>query len=185
MIVGSGRFGFGRRHHVSQFAGFFASLLCFVFLACGGAGDSSASDAEQPDPPAQLEPSSERDVAVPTLPAGFTEADYEEGREAYHGPGLCFSCHAPNGRGGFLGPDLTDGEWFNISRSVDEIAGIIAGGVSEPFDYPEPMPAMGGSELGAQAIRNLALYVWTLSAEAADAGSTDGPQATRPSGDAP
>lgn len=121
-------------------------------LACGGAGEPSESagtiDASAP---------------VIALPPGFTQAQLDDGREAYHGVGLCFSCHAPNGRGGFLGPDLTDAEWFHIDGSVVQIAGIIAGGVATPVGYPEPMPAMGGSELSDTAIQNLALYVWTLS----------------------
>lgn len=97
------------------------------------------------------------------LPQGFTQEDFLAGQEVYSGAGLCFSCHAPNGRGGFLGPDLTDKEWVHIDGSIDQIAGIIAGGVGTPVGFPEPMPAMGGSELGDTAIRSLALYVWTLS----------------------
>lgn len=88
-----------------------------------------------------------------------------QGRSLFSGSGRCAVCHAPTGRGGSLGPNLTDDEWIWVDTSEairPQIAEIIRGGIPEPQQYPAPMPAMGGGNLTDAEIQALAAFVESL-----------------------
>ena len=99
-----------------------------------------------------------------TLAPGVTQEQFDEGRNLFAGSGGCQACHGPGGVGSMLGPDLTDGEWLHVSGpDLGELAGVIRSGVSQPQEFPGPMPPMGGASLNAQQIEALAAYVASLS----------------------
>ena len=84
------------------------------------------------------------------------------GRALFTGAGRCGVCHAPTGRGGSLGPNLTDDDWIWVDTSMDvrqQIAVIIRDGISEPRQFPAPMPAQGGGSLTEVQIQALAAFV--------------------------
>jgi mono/diheme cytochrome c family protein len=88
----------------------------------------------------------------------------QQGREVFHGAGLCFSCHGQNGVGGPLGPALNDTDWLNMTTgSLEEIEAIVRTGVSQPVQYPAPMPPMGGARLSDEQVRSVSTYVYEIS----------------------
>lgn len=100
--------------------------------------------------------------AQEALPEGVTTEMIEEGREVYTGPGLCSVCHGPEGRGGAIGPDLTDGEWLHGDGSYDDLVQRIFEGVPEPVEAAAVMPPRGGSRITDEQVRAVAAYVWWL-----------------------
>lgn len=98
------------------------------------------------------------------LAAGVTQEQFDQGEELFAGAGACQACHGANGSGSTLGPNLADDEWLNVSGpDVDELADVIRGGVSQPQQYPAPMPPMGGASLNEEQVQALAGYVASLS----------------------
>ena len=98
------------------------------------------------------------------LAPGVTQEQFDQGREAFSGAG-CGACHGPDGTGGQLAPDLTDGQWLHVSGpDLEELAGVIRNGVAQPVEHPAPMPAMGGANLTDEQIEAMAAYVASLSA---------------------
>lgn len=97
------------------------------------------------------------------LPEGVTPEMVEAGRKIYHGEGICFSCHMPDGVGGPLAPRLADDEWLHVDGSLEQIAQIITSGVPKPTMHPAPMPPKGGSGISDEGVREIAAYIWTLS----------------------
>lgn len=98
-----------------------------------------------------------------TPPAGATAADVEAGKTIFTATGNCFTCHGPAGEGTGLAPALNDGEWLNIDGSFAAIQQIINSGVSQPKQFPAPMPAKGGAALSEEQVRQVAAYVYSLS----------------------
>lgn len=107
-------------------------------------------------------------VVVPPqeLPEGVTPQMVEKGGELFAGRGICFSCHGPDGKGGPLAPDLTDGEWIHIDGSYQAIVTLVTAGVPQPKVHPAPMPPKGGSAITDEEVKAVAAYVWTLSHKA-------------------
>lgn len=87
------------------------------------------------------------------------------GRTLFAGAGRCGVCHAPTGRGGSLGPNLTDDDWIWVDPNMamrPQIAAIVRNGIAEPREYPAPMPAQGGGSLTEEQIQALAAFVESL-----------------------
>ncbi|HEV2148583.1 MAG TPA: cytochrome c [Longimicrobiaceae bacterium] len=100
-------------------------------------------------------------LVATNLPAGVTQEMVDEGQQLYGT--VCVACHGPGGTGSPAGPQLTDGQWLNISGSFEEIGGVIANGVPNPKQYPGVMPPRGGGNFDEAQIRALAAYVYALS----------------------
>jgi mono/diheme cytochrome c family protein len=129
----------------------------FVLTACPGDDPPADSPPVQPDRPTAEEP-----VAM-DLPEGVTQADYDQGRQLFTGQGGCAACHGPQATGTGLGPDLTDDTWLNVAEpTMDEMMRVIREGVSQPVQYPAPMPPMGGARLTDDQIHALAAYIMAL-----------------------
>jgi mono/diheme cytochrome c family protein len=138
------------------------ALLVAVVAGCPQQ-DSTPDPAARPAAPgAPATPAaSGPEVAVPE---GMDAQLVQQGREVYHGAGLCFTCHGQNGVGGPLGPALNDTEWINIATgSLAEIETVIRTGVSQPREYPAPMPAMGGAQLSSDQVSAVSAYVYAIS----------------------
>jgi mono/diheme cytochrome c family protein len=119
-----------------------------------------AAEAGRADggPAAGLRPAVAASAAVPELAAGVQP----NGKSIFERKGNCATCHGRNGRGTPLGPDLTDGEWLNITGTLEEIVAIVRSGVAEPATYPASMPPMGGARLSGEEIDAVARYVVSL-----------------------
>lgn len=101
--------------------------------------------------------------AASQLPEGVTPARIAEGGKLFKGPGLCFACHGPDGKGA-TGPDLTDTLWVQSTGTFLEIVQQIVTGV--PQDRSKSgvmMPPRGGGQLNDGQIKAVAAYVWSLS----------------------
>lgn len=143
-----------------------ATVAAIALSACGGdTTDDAADQPGTPDPATQgqVDGQAGGDVAA-DLPEGVTQEQYQEGRQLFTGQGACHACHGPQATGTQLAPDLTDGDWINVSgRNYDEIVELIKTGVPAPVEYPAPMPPMGGANLNDQQIDALAAYVVGIS----------------------
>lgn len=143
-----------------------AGMTAFA-VACGG-GDQAADQqpaeepAEQPEESAAEAGGQEMQESV-ELPEGVTMEMVTQGRTLFSGQGGCYACHGPDATGTQLAPDLTDGEWINVSgRNYDEIVSLIKTGVPQPLEHPGPMAPMGGANLSDAQIDALAAYVVSL-----------------------
>jgi len=125
---------------------FGAPLLCAMML--GGCASAGTSGAGAP-------------AAITITPEMIAE-----GRTLYTGAGRCGVCHGPMGRGGRLGPNLTDDTWIWVDTAQDfhtQVFNIIKNGVPEARQTAGGiMPAMGGGSLTDVQIHALAAYVATL-----------------------
>jgi mono/diheme cytochrome c family protein len=101
-------------------------------------------------------------LVAPSAGAAARRAAQDPGRAVFEGKGNCATCHAKDGKGTPLGPDLTDGEWINIGGKPEEIVAVIRTGVMKPKRYPAPMPPMGGARLRDAEIEAVARYVAEL-----------------------
>ena len=104
------------------------------------------------------------------LPDGVTPDMVRAGEAVYSGDGICYTCHGPDGSGGFLAPDLTTGEWIHIDGTFTAIMDLVLEGVSDPVMFPGPMPARGGVQISDEQVRAVAAYVWTLAQSGASGG---------------
>lgn len=84
------------------------------------------------------------------------------GEAIFKGKGLCHVCHGVDAKGTPLAPDLTDEDWINTDGSLEGIIEIIRTGVSQPKEYPTPMPARGGADLSDEDVEAVAEYVKSL-----------------------
>lgn len=118
---------------------------------------------ETEEPAAEEDGTQEQEVA---LAPGVTREQFNQGRQLYSGQAGCQACHGPNAQGTQLGPDLTDGEWLNLSDpDVPAIATLITAGVPQPQEYPAPMPPMGGANLTDAQVQALAGYVASIAGD--------------------
>ena len=147
-----------------------AGLTAFA-VACGG-GDQAADDTESMDPGMDQEPAAaemaeeaggEAMQEPVDLPEGVTMEMVSQGDQLFTGQGGCHVCHGPDATGTQLAPDLTDGEWLNVSsRDYEEIVALIKSGVPQPVEHPGPMPPLGGANLSDAQVDALAAYILTL-----------------------
>ncbi len=103
-------------------------------------------------------------AASGALPPGVTQAMGQQGDTVFHGPGRCFKCHGPDGKGTQKGPSLVaPKKWTDIHGEYDEIVQVVTKGIPDPKDYSAPMPARTVAKLSDEDVRNVAAYVWTIS----------------------
>ena len=84
------------------------------------------------------------------VPQGATREMVALGERIYHGQvggAACAGCHGENGEGTPLGPDLMGKRWFWSDGSYAGIKTTITEGVSQPKQYRDPMPPLGGAQL--------------------------------------
>jgi glucose/arabinose dehydrogenase len=132
--------------------------------ATAAAGDLSVAGASPP--PEGLHP--DAGAATGSLPVakGATKDMIALGDRIYHGQSggaACTGCHGWAATGTALGPDLTDATWLWSDGSYEGIAKTIKDGVSQPKQYRDPMPPMGGAGLTADQVSAVAAYIWGLS----------------------
>jgi mono/diheme cytochrome c family protein len=146
------------------------ATVAAVVVAAGGGGHAApvpAADTTQEMPAAEA-PTGEAggQMAEPQpmdLPEGVTQEQVTQGRQLFTGAGGCHACHGPDATGTQLAPDLTDGEWINVSGpDMAEVVELINTGVPQPQQHPSPMPPMGGASLNEAQVQALAAYVVSL-----------------------
>ena len=99
------------------------------------------------------------------LPPGSSSAQLALGERVFHGEaagGTCAGCHASDGKGSEVGPDLTSGQWLWGDGSVKAIASTIRTGVTKPKGTSGAMPPLGGAALSPADVDAVAAYVWAL-----------------------
>jgi mono/diheme cytochrome c family protein len=149
-------------------SGLLAAAAVVVVSACGGDAAEQATPADEPATGVPEAPSQPAEPQQPTggadveLPAGVTQEMVAQGGQIFNEQ-ICFSCHGANGVGTALAPALTDQEWLNTDGSYEGIMGVVRNGVSEPVQFPAPMPPMGGIQLNDEQIQQVAAYVYSLS----------------------
>jgi mono/diheme cytochrome c family protein len=99
------------------------------------------------------------------LPSGVTEEMIAQGAEVYKGPGICSSCHGPDGQGvPNLGSNLADAEWTHSDGSFEGILKSIETGVgADKSTNGVAMPPKGGGPISDEQLSAVAAYVWSLS----------------------
>lgn len=142
-----------------------ATVAAMVIPACaGGDGAEDTMGQTGADTTVGAQPQPAGGQVAADLPEGVTQEQYQQGQQLFTGRGGCVACHGPQATGTPLGPDLTDGEWLNISgRQYDEIVELIHSGVPQPVEHPGPMPPMGGASLSDEQVNALAAYVYGIS----------------------
>jgi mono/diheme cytochrome c family protein len=101
--------------------------------------------------------------ASTALPEGVTPSMVAQGASIFKGPGMCFACHGPAGKG-MMGPNLTDSTWIHSKGSYQEIVQQITTGVpAKQSKSGVVMPPRGGSAITDEQVKQVAAYVWTLS----------------------
>ena len=101
-------------------------------------------------------------ASAPECP-DISQEQVDRGREVWSGPGNCYTCHGGDATGSQLAPHLADGEWLNVEGSYASITEVVRTGVSQPRQYPAPMPPMGGGSLSRDQVCAVAAYVYSLS----------------------
>jgi mono/diheme cytochrome c family protein len=139
-----------------------------TLAACGGEkAQQAAEGGAEAAPAAEMQPSEmEQAAAAPQqLPAGVTPQMIAQGKEIFTGPGICATCHGPDGKGvPNLGANLTDSEWVHSDGSYEAIVNTILSGVpAEKSTTGTPMPPKGGSTITDAQVKAAAAYVWSLS----------------------
>jgi mono/diheme cytochrome c family protein len=105
------------------------------------------------------------------IPPGASRELVALGERVYQGQvgaAACVGCHGAQGKGGPLGPNLTDRQWLWGDGSVASIKSIIRSGVATPKQYRGAMPPMGGAPLTEEQLEAVAAYLWSIS-QSADA----------------
>jgi cytochrome c oxidase cbb3-type subunit 3 len=98
-----------------------------------------------------------------SLPPGVTPGMVERGKQIFEGEGLCINCHGPEA-GGYLGPNLTDAEWWHAEGSYLAIVRQILVGVPANQSVSGTvMQPRGGSSISDEDVQAVAAYVWRLS----------------------
>ena len=148
-------------------------MTVLVLGACGGdggaevePGDEGAIETPTSDAPAAPGAAPGGAAASPGAPAagGASAEMVTAGQQIFVGQGLCFTCHGQNGQGTPLAPNLADAEWIWVQNPDDqtEMATVIRTGVSQPQQYPAPMPPMGGAQLSDDQLNSVVAYVMSL-----------------------
>jgi cytochrome c oxidase cbb3-type subunit 3 len=97
-----------------------------------------------------------------TLPAGVTSVMVSAGEAIFKGQGACFACHGADAKGmPNLGANLTDSVWVHSDGSYAGIVKTITDGTRSASGVT--MPPDGGASLSAEAVKEVAAYVWSLS----------------------
>ncbi len=146
-----------------RIAGFALTPLLLVTLAAAhGPVPGTAAAARCAASSAASGRAAQAAAQAPACPAA-TRAEAAEGRKVFAGKGNCYTCHGTDAKGTPLAPNLVQHKWINIDGSYAEIAKLVRTGVLHPKEHPAPMPAMGGTQLSADEICDVAAYVYFLS----------------------
>jgi len=154
-----------------------AGLLLTVaggLAACVGGEEAQEEQAPAAEAPAASTPAPAPAAgggSVPTLnnpPPGVTQEMAVAGQAIFNGQGICYTCHGQNGTGTALAPNQNDDQWLHITATdpagkYEQIVQIINQGVSQPKQFPAPMPAKGGAQLSDEQVRQAAAYVYAIS----------------------
>lgn len=135
-----------------------------------GNADSVVGVAPAPPPPLSGSGDSRRPVASLPLPPGVTREVLVLGDQIFHGEargGTCAGCHASDGSGSEVGPDLTSGHWAWGDGSLAAIERTITRGVVEPKNATGAMPPLGGAQLSKTDVHAVAAYVYAISSRGA------------------
>jgi mono/diheme cytochrome c family protein len=133
------------------------AALAFALAAASGCGDQRAPVAERAAEPELMPQGAELDPALePFLPPGAT---FEQARLGHRLFTVCTVCHGPDAEGTQLGPSFADGEWIHVEADAQQIARVIRDGVSQPRQYPVPMPPQGGGDFDDEELHALAVYI--------------------------
>jgi glucose/arabinose dehydrogenase len=100
------------------------------------------------------------------VPPGSSPEAVERGAQVFAGKAggaACTGCHGADAAGSAVGPSLSTHHWLWSDGSSSGIARVIREGVSQPKDFRDPMPPMGGAQLTPQEVSDVAAYVWALS----------------------
>ena len=100
------------------------------------------------------------------VPEGATREMIALGERIYHGQvggATCAGCHGANATGSPLGPSLTINKWLWSDGSYAGILKAITEGVSQPKQYRNAMPPLGGASLTAGQASAVAAYIWSIS----------------------
>jgi mono/diheme cytochrome c family protein len=131
-----------------------------VALGCAGRQDESGGikggDEPEAAPAGQTGEVKEANVTPEMIAMG--ESIFK-GKEA---GGICYTCHAADGKGTPTGPNLTDNEWIHGDGSTGQIAKVIREGVMNPKKFSSPMPRFE-KQFNDQQIQALSAYVYSLS----------------------
>jgi mono/diheme cytochrome c family protein len=95
------------------------------------------------------------------VPPGSTAEQVAAGNTLYHASS-CAGCHGSNAGGTPVGPDLTSGKYLWGDGSVAALSATITSGVPMPKQYRQAMPALGGAQLSASEVHDLAAYLWAV-----------------------
>lgn len=146
-----------------QFKALGAMIAVAGLMACAGE-TAEETPPESAAPPAATTPAETAPAATATaeLPEGVTQAMVDAGKQAFETT-ICYTCHAMDGSGTPLAPNLRDDEWLNTDGTLAGIEATIRSGVPEPKEHPAPMLPMGGAQLTDEQVQNLAAYVYTIS----------------------
>lgn len=142
--------------------------MAVALAACGGekAQTQEAAGSEMGATAQAAQAETQQAAQAPQqLPEGVTPEMIAQGKTIYSGPGICATCHGPEGKGvPNLGANLTDDEWVHIDGSYQGIIDNIQTGVSaEKSTSGTPMPPKGGSAITEEQVKAVAAYVWSLS----------------------
>lgn len=147
----------------------------FAMLAIAGMVATACEAAEEEpaiEEPAVTETPAGAPPAAGEVPAELqgvvTAEEVAMGRQIFAGKGNCATCHGPEGQGTTLAPNLTDDEWLWVTAAADpnvlrdELMRVVHEGVTQPRQFPAPMPPMGGGQLSDEEMRAVAAYILTL-----------------------
>jgi glucose/arabinose dehydrogenase len=136
--------------------------------ACPSAASPAGNPAEAAaGPPEGTHPNAGAAASALPVPPGATREMVLLGERIYRGQvggAPCMGCHGEHGEGTPLGPPLAgkDKKWLWSDGSYDGIRKTITEGVSQPKQYRDPMPALGGAQLTPDQVSAVAAYVWAL-----------------------
>jgi glucose/arabinose dehydrogenase/mono/diheme cytochrome c family protein len=151
----------GRIWRITYVGGDMAAKLESVSPRSPPVGSPAATQAL---PPEGVHKNAGATASLP-VPPGATARTVALGQQVFAGQvggAPCTGCHGSDGKGTPLGPDLTTGKWLWSDGSLEGIRKTIATGVSNPKNYRNPMPPMGGAQLSPEQLTAVAAYVWAL-----------------------
>lgn len=105
-------------------------------------------------------------LASLTPPQGATAEQLAQGEKIFRGQaasGTCAGCHASDGRGTQIGPNLTDDMWIWSDGSLAGIKNTIVKGVTAAKQSIGAMPPLGGAPLQPGDVDAVAAYVYAIS----------------------
>lgn len=153
----------------------FLTVASVGLWACGGSSGQASADTQGTQTPQATTSQAPAEASAMSMdspiqqqtpvPEGATAEMVSAGQKIFHGPGNCYTCHGQDAKGTPLAPNLTDNTWIHFPKrpTLAEVDSLVHAGVAHPKEHPAPMPAMGGANLTAQQVKDVAAYVLSLS----------------------